>query len=82
MENTFEISVDFKGQTRIYRGELRPYGYTYKIVIGVNNTEVSFEPDEERNFRALVPPDLPPSAIPETGLLEAIATALEESLKD
>lgn len=82
MPESFELTVPFKGQDRIYTGELHPFGYTYKIVMKVGAATVNFEPDEERRFRALIDPLEAPVPLPEAGLLEAIAAALEESLRD
>lgn len=48
--NDFEIEVE----GNIYAGELVNYGYSYKLVFLVDDIPVSFEPDEERNFRAVV----------------------------
>ena len=36
-------------------GELRIFGYTHKIAINFEGREILFEPDEERNYRAVMP---------------------------
>jgi hypothetical protein len=71
----FEITVN--GIT--YTGELLAYGYSYKIVMLINDVPVSFEPDEERNFRAIVP--LTEMDKIDKQLLAAIGEELEKSLK-
>ena len=32
-------------------------GYTYKFCVDVNGQNIIFEPDEERNYRAVIPYD-------------------------
>ena len=81
MAETFTITVSWKNQDRQFQAELRMFGYTYKIAVMVDDTEVIFEPDEERNFRAMVPPDTETRKTPATLLLEAIAEELETNLK-
>jgi hypothetical protein len=49
----FTITIDEKE----YKGQLITFGYSYKIVVSIGDIPVTFEPDEERNFRALVRPD-------------------------
>jgi hypothetical protein len=71
----FEITVEGKE----YKGELIAYGYSYKIVFLINDIPVSFEPDEERNFRAIVPVELSDNIKPE--LLKSIVEELEFNLK-
>jgi hypothetical protein len=81
MAESFTVTVSWKNQDRSFEAELRMLGYTYKIAVIVDGIEVIFEPDEERNFRAMIPPDLELRKIPATGLLEAIAGELETNLK-
>jgi len=73
--NEFEISVDGKA----YKGELQQFGYSYRIMIVIDEVQVIFEPDEERNFRAMVAPDQ--VNIVDAGVLKAIATELTAVLK-
>ncbi|MFC6101548.1 hypothetical protein [Olivibacter domesticus] len=57
-------------------------GYTHKIEVDVFGTLVHFEPDEERNYRAiLLDPTAESSTEIKPGLLQAIATYLEEQIK-
>ena len=81
MAESFTVTVAWKNQDHSFEAELRMFGYTYKIAVMVDGVEVIFEPDEERNFRAMVPPDLEIRKIPAAGLLEAIAEELETNLK-
>lgn len=49
----FELEVDGKK----YYGQLLTFGFSYKIVMIIDDIAVTFEPDEERNFRAIVSAD-------------------------
>jgi hypothetical protein len=54
MDNHFDITINYKGESTVFAGEFIPAGFSYKIIVDLNGHPVSFEPDEERNFRALV----------------------------
>jgi hypothetical protein len=71
----FTITIDGKE----YNGDLIIFGYSYKIVVSIDDIPVTFEPDEERNFRALVPPDQVNKI--NARLLKSIAEELEVILK-
>ncbi len=81
MAEPFQFDIVYHDKQLIYNAELRVYGYTYKIAVQVNGTEILFEPDEERNFRAVVaePSGKP---VPDSGLLEAITNRLHELFRD
>ncbi|WP_221392681.1 hypothetical protein [Dyadobacter sp. NIV53] len=54
MEEPFIIDVNYGGKELEFEGQLHISGYQHKIEIIVNEIPVFFEPDEERNYRALV----------------------------
>ena len=54
MEDLFSIDVDFGGKEYSFEARLVAIGYTHKICIVINGVEVTFEPDEERNYRAIL----------------------------
>ena len=54
MDNIFELPVTYKGEELLLPASLITYGYSYKIEIDIFGVLVYFEPDEERNFRAIV----------------------------
>jgi hypothetical protein len=54
MEDSFSIDVDFKGKECSFEARLATVGYTHKFYIVINGVEVTFEPDEERNYRAIL----------------------------
>jgi hypothetical protein len=53
-EEPFELPVIYKGSELILPARLVQMGYTYKIFVTVNEHEIIFEPDEERNLRAII----------------------------
>ena len=55
MDETFTLVINYKGKEYQVEGELRIFGYTHKIAINFEGREILFEPDEERNYRAVMP---------------------------
>ncbi len=49
-EEPFELPVIFKGGELMLPAKLVQMGYTYKIFVTVNEQEIIFEPDEEKEF--------------------------------
>lgn len=56
MDDTFDLPVTYKNRELIFNAKLSQFGYSYKFEVGVNGITVLFEPDEERNFRAIIDP--------------------------
>ena len=54
MNEDFSIDVVYKGEELIFNGTIVSTGYVHKFIINVNGIEVTYEPDEERNYRAIV----------------------------
>jgi hypothetical protein len=54
----FDIAVEHRGVTKIFHGTFSKYGYSYRFTISVQGVDAIFEPDEERNLRAIVPPGI------------------------
>jgi len=81
MDESFMIPVSYMGRELEYEGRLRITGYVHKIEIDVDGVPVIFEPDEERNYRALVSHEqIDKSKHLSAGLLEAIANTLTSLL--
>jgi hypothetical protein len=82
MDDILQIPVTYKGQEIDFEAKLLNMGYMYKIQVDVYGQQVLFEPDEERNFRAMLDPnDLEKGNYIEVGLLKAIAEVLESVVK-
>ena len=57
MEEEYEIPVVYKNQQLYFKAIVLTLGlYTKKIQMNVNGTEVLFEVDEERAYRAYIDP--------------------------
>ena len=81
MTETFTLRVQYKKQERNFDAELRVFGYTHKIAIVIDKVEILFEPDEERNYRAVLPDATGKEKLPDAELLRAIAMELESAFK-
>ena len=51
--DTFDIVIEHRGVTRTFSVSFGKYGYSYRFTIDVNGEKIVFEPDEERNLRAM-----------------------------
>ena len=56
MNEKFEIPVVYDGTQYHFKARMLQFGYTHQFQVDVNRTEVLFEPDEERNYRAYIDP--------------------------
>ena len=54
MDNKFEIEISYNSKHYIFPAELVATTYSYKVIVTVNGNNISFEPDEERNYRAIL----------------------------
>lgn len=78
----FELALHFKGDDILLPVKLMNYGTSYKLEVEMEDTKVLFEPDEERNWRALVSyEDLQANKKLDKDLLALIASELATLLK-
>ena len=77
----FEIEVEQAGEIHVFPAELRTMGYTFKIAVDLFGSEILFEPDEERNFRAVIDREKYPNISFNADILQKIAQFLEEVFK-
>jgi hypothetical protein len=80
MEDSFDLPVVYKGEEVLFPARLLQTGYTHRFEVDVYGTPVYFEPDEERNYRALVDTDGEGKEVP-LELFKAIAAGIEVVLK-
>lgn len=80
MDDLFELPVIYKGKEESFPAQLQQVGYTHRFVVDVYGEEVFFEPDEERNYRAVVDPEKLQASVP-IDLLKAIAESIEALVK-
>ncbi len=55
MHDSFQIPVTYAGSEYLFEARLRPSGYVTLIEVDVNGHIIFFEPDEEGNYRAVIP---------------------------
>ena len=53
MDEGFELPVTYNGKELLFPAKLIQFGYSYRIELHINETLVSFEKDEDRNWRVL-----------------------------
>jgi len=80
MDETFALPVSYRGEELLLPARLEQLGYTHRFVVDVQGTEVFFEPDEERNYRAVMNEEHLNREI-KADLLQAVASAIEEVLR-
>jgi hypothetical protein len=83
MDDYFTLSVIFKNEEKEYQARLLQQGYSYKIIVLINDQEVYFEPDEERNLRVVTMPSQDEQSLNkiDKNLLSAIKEKIEEIIK-
>jgi hypothetical protein len=81
MEDVFTITVPYKGEEREFEAQLQMTGYTHRFKVMIEGMEVHFEPDEERQYRAIIPPEQAhQSHKVDSALFQAVAATLHEIL--
>ena len=82
MDYDLEVLVTYKNQELIFYAKFIQFGYSYKFEMDVNGVIIFFEPDEERNFRAIIDPSIDhENHNIEKELIQLIAEALVGMLK-
>ena len=82
MDEQFELPVQYKGQELMLKASLLVTGYMHKFNVDVNGVIIVFEPDEERNYRAVIPyDDIDNKRNIDKALLKTIVAAIEAIVK-
>jgi hypothetical protein len=82
LDNQFDLPLQYKGSEHLLPAALITYGYSYKIEVNVFGHIIYFEPDEERNFRAILSEENNEGIDKiDKALFALIAVALEELFK-
>jgi hypothetical protein len=81
MNEDFELPVNYKGKELLLPARLLHLGYIYKIEVDCNEATISFERDDERNWRALADPEILEKNKPKPDLMQAIADSLDAICK-
>jgi hypothetical protein len=74
----FEITVTHNGKTTAFPGKLQQWGYGHKIEVSAGVHTLVFEPDEEGEYRVLIPDT---DMLPDRALVKAIAESITAALK-
>ena len=53
MNEPFIISVVYQGTEHEFKARFERWGYTHRIAVLIDETTVTFEPDEEGGYRAI-----------------------------
>ena len=82
MTEPFLLTVPYKGAEKEIEVQLQVTGYTHRFRADMGNgLEVLFEPDEERQYRAIIPPEQADRAGSlDPALLQAVAETLRDVL--
>ena len=79
MLDLFDLPVEYNGKELLFPAELLPMGFTHKIKVIIEGTEILFEPDEERNYRAMVADsEMDKKTQLNKDLLQVICTTLDD----
>jgi hypothetical protein len=79
MTEPFVLTVNHKDKDIDFPAQFLRTGYSYKIQVDIYGVLINFEPDEERNWRAITDSvQLRHERAITPELLQAIATSLEE----
>jgi hypothetical protein len=82
MDDSFELLVTYNNKELHFPARLLQYGYTAKLEVDIERTKVLFEPDEERNWRAVISyEDVQANKKLNAKLLKAIAESIETLTK-
>lgn len=83
MDEQFELPVFFNNTELSFPTRLLNYGYSYKLEVDMDGTKLLFEPDEERNWRALIAyEELNANKKISVDLLKAVTSSIEEIMKE
>ena len=80
MDEEFELPVGYNGHQYLFKAIILVFGFTHKFRVEVNGQLILFEPDEERNYRAVIDyTDIDKNI--DVALLKEIAEVIEEIVK-
>jgi hypothetical protein len=77
MVDSFILELDYNNQKRAFDAEFHKLSrFTHRMVVNIDGAQIFFEPDEERNYRAVLSENS--SSVPDAGLVKAVAEKLHE----
>ena len=78
MNKSFELPVQYNQEMLLLPAKISIWEYGHRIIVNMEGQDIVFEPDEERNYRAVVPEMEKPIDI---YLLKLIAESIESIFK-
>lgn len=82
MEETFILTVVFKGRELEIPGTLRVSVYTHQFILTVSGIQLVIEKDDEQNLRAFLPAEeLKKGSTIDSGLVALIVSELSKALE-
>jgi hypothetical protein len=82
MDDLLKIPIEYKGEEIEFEAKLVPYGYIHRLVVNIEGVDVHFEPDEERQYRAILSDEANEKGIvPNVELIKKIAEVLNNLAK-
>jgi hypothetical protein len=82
MSEQFELPVEYNGKEYLFPATLLVTGYTHQFIVVALGQEIIFEPDEDRNYRAVIPyEDIGKEKTVDQGLMKAIVFSIEQIVK-
>jgi hypothetical protein len=81
MIQEFELPANYKGKELLFPAALQASRFSHQFIVDVYGVEILFEPDEERNYRAMIDPEALSGKKIDIELLKAIAEAITTILK-
>jgi hypothetical protein len=81
MTQDFDLPVSYQGEELLFPAPLQASHFSHQFIVDVYGVEILFEPDEERNYRAMIDPEALSGKKIDIELLKAIAEAITTILK-
>jgi hypothetical protein len=79
MHEIFDLPLWYNGKEIMLPAELQPFGYSHRIIVHIEDFPFTFEPDEEKNYRAVIAPEHSSKAEKiDRDLLQAVAETLHD----
>lgn len=75
MNEPFQLTVTYQNKPYEFHAAFQRYGYTYRIVVVIDEVNYIFEPDEEGQYRVIGNPSSGTEV--DTGLLQVIAEKIK-----
>lgn len=77
MVDSFILELVYNNEAKVFDAEFHKLSrFTHRMMVNIDGAQIFFEPDEERNYRAVLSENS--SSIPDADLVKAVADKLHE----